>query len=97
MRDIEVTPIGTSSRPGDLVQAWARDARTGQAIHIGELDSNRQGSRCGCECPNCELPLVAVNAAKREYRRRPHFRHPEGAKREECDLLALRAAALRLV
>jgi hypothetical protein len=37
-----------------------------------------------------------VNVAKRAYRKRPHFRHPEGAKRDECDLLALRAAALRL-
>lgn len=81
---------------GDLVLAWARDAHTGQAIHISELGAGRQGSRCGCECPNCGLPLVAVNAAKRVYRKRPHFRHPEGAKRDECDLLAMRAAALRL-
>lgn len=81
---------------GDLVLAWARDARTGRAIHISELGIGRQGSHCRCECPNCGLALVAVNAAKRVWRRRPHFRHPEGAKRDECDLLALRAAALRL-
>lgn len=85
-----------SLHTGDLVLAWARDARSGQAIHISELGTSRQGSHCRCECPNCGLPLVAVNAAKQIYRRRPHFRHPEGAKRDECDLLALRAAALRL-
>jgi hypothetical protein len=86
----------TNADAGDLVLAWARDARTGRAIHISELGLGRQGSHCGCECPNCGLPLVAVNAGKRVWRKRPHFRHPEGAKRDECDLLALRAAALRL-
>lgn len=85
-----------SPQSGDLVLAWARDADTGRAIHISELGRSRQGSQCRCECPNCGLSLVAVNAAKSVYRKRPHFRHPEGAKRDECDLLALRAAALRL-
>lgn len=86
----------SSPQAGDLVLAWARDASTGQAIHISELDISRQGSRCRCECPNCGLALVAVNVGKRVFFKRPHFRHPEGAKRDECDLLALRAAALRL-
>jgi hypothetical protein len=36
-----------------------------------------------------------VNAAKTEFLRRPHFRHPEGAQRDECLVLAARAAALR--
>lgn len=88
--------VSSSPPAGDLVLAWACDASTGRAIHISELDISRRGSRCRCQCPNCGHALVAVNVAKLAYRKRPHFRHPEGTKRDECDLLSLRAAALRL-
>ncbi|MGQ0598603.1 hypothetical protein [Aquabacterium sp.] len=79
----------------ELVQAWARDVATGEPRHILELGKANRGAKSGCECPSCGLPLTAVNAAKTEFVKRPHFRHPEGAARDECMLLAARAAAMR--
>lgn len=79
----------------ELVMAWARDTQTGQPRYILELDADHRGAKCGCECPSCGKPMTAVNAAKAEFVRRPHFRHPEGAQRDECLVLAARAAVLR--
>ncbi len=78
----------------DLVMAWARDSATGQPRYILELDDAHRGSKCGCECPSCGRGLTAVNAAKSNVKRRPHFRHPKGAERKECLILAARAAVL---
>lgn len=75
--------------------AWARDRTTGEPVHILELDASRRGAKSGCDCPHCELPLTAVNAARTEFIKRPHFRHPEGAERDDCLVLAGRAAAMR--
>lgn len=77
--------------------AWARDSITGEPVYILELDKSRTGGKCGCECPSCELPLTAVNAAKVTYIKRPHFRHPNGAESSECMFLAARLAALQLL
>lgn len=79
------------------VLAWARDVETGSPVYILELDKTRTGAKCGCECASCNLPLTAVNAAKTEYRRRPHFRHPDGAEKSACMYLAARLAALQLL
>lgn len=87
--------IGARATLGELVQAWARDVATGTPIHILELGPERRGARSGCECPSCGLALTAVNAAKTQFVKRPHFRHPEGAERDECLVLAARAAAMR--
>lgn len=62
-----------------------------------ELGENRRGGKCGCECQSCDLPLTAVNAAKSEFIKRPHFRHPNGAEKSECMFLAARLAALQLL
>ena len=86
---------GAHQALADLVMAWARDTATGEPRYILELDADHRGAKCGCECPSCGRPLTAVNAAKTEFVRRPHFRHPEGALRDECLVLAARAAALR--
>lgn len=86
---------GARRKLADLVMAWARDSVTGEPRYILELDKHHRGSHCGCECPSCGMPLTAVNAAKMEFQVRPHFRHPDGAEREECFVLAARAAALR--
>lgn len=80
-----------------FVQAWARDSRTGEPIYIMELGPTRRGNHCGCECPSCDQPLTAVNAAKSEYIKRPHFRHPHGAGKSECMYLSARLAALQLL
>lgn len=82
---------------GNHVMAWARDSTTGEPVYVLELDKTRRGSKCGCECPSCDLPLQAVNAAKTEYKKRPHFRHPEGAPKSECLYLSARLAAIQLL
>lgn len=81
----------------NLIQAWARDAMTGVPVYIMELGPERRGGRCACECPSCDQPLTAVNAARSEYIKRPHFRHPHGAAKSECLFLAARLAALQLL
>lgn len=78
----------------DLVMAWARDRTTGEPRYIGELGVKQRGKHSNCECLSCGLPLVAVNAGKQTFIRRPHFRHPEGAEKDSCLVLAARAAAL---
>jgi len=77
--------------------AWARDIASGEPIYILELDATRTGGDCACECPSCDLALVAINAAKEKYRKRPHFRHPNGAEKSECMFLSARLAALHLL
>lgn len=97
---IEVRPTSIESARaalGELVMAWARDIETGEPRYIGEIDAEHRGGKCGCECPSCRLPLIAVNAAKDKVVRRPHFRHPEGAQRDECATLTARATAMRLL
>lgn len=78
----------------ELVMAWARDTDTGEPRYILELGPDRRGAKCACECVSCGLPLTAVNAAKASFKTRPHFRHPNGAERSECVVLAARAALL---
>ena len=77
--------------------AWARDSLTLEPVYILELDKTRRGAKSGCECPSCNLPLQAVNAAKTEYKKRPHFRHPNGAPKAECMYLSARLAAIQML
>ena len=81
-----------SPSSNDLVMAWAVDKDSGQPRYILQLDAAHRGAKSNCKCPSCDLPLVAVNAAKTEFQRRPHFRHPEGAAREHCMIVAARKA-----
>lgn len=89
----------SDSRGGESgpVMAWARDVITGEPVYILELDASRKGAKSGCECPSCGLPLLAINASKQEYIKRPHFRHPNGAVQSECMYLSARLAALELL
>ena len=80
----------------ELVMAWARDIQTGEPRYILELDTDHRGAQCGCECPSCGLALTGVNVARNQFRKRPHFRHPDGAPKDGCAVLAARSAALRL-
>ena len=79
------------------IMAWARDSATGEPVYVRELNKSRTGAKCGCECPSCDLPLTAVNAAKAQYFKRPHFRHPKGAEKSDCMYLSARLAALQLL
>jgi hypothetical protein len=78
----------------ELVMAWARDVATGEPRYILELGPERRGAKCACECVSCGLALTAVNAAKATFKMRPHFRHPDGAERSQCLVLAARTAIL---
>lgn len=86
----ERSPRAPSS--SDLVMAWAVDQDTEQPRYILQLDAAHRGGKSNCKCPSCDLPLVAVNAAKAVFQKRPHFRHPEGAARERCVIVAARKA-----
>lgn len=81
----------------DLIMAWARDAENGEPRYIMELGAERRGSRSGCVCPSCLAPVTAVNAARAEYIRRPHFRHPPGTEKQSCSIVAARFALLKEV
>lgn len=81
----------------DLVMAWAEDINTGEPRYIGELGVEQRGARCNCQCISCKLPLIAVNAATPRFKRRPHFRHPTGAEKNACLVLAARYAALQML
>ncbi len=72
--------------------AWAVDRDTDQPRYILQLDADHRGAKSNCKCPCCGLPLLAVNAAKTTFKKRPHFRHPEGAARELCLVIAARRA-----
>lgn len=76
--------------------AWAVDQDTGQPRYILQLDAAHRGGKSNCKCPSCDLPLVAVNAAKTIFQKRPHFRHPEGAAREHCVIVAARQALAKM-
>lgn len=81
----------------ELVLAWGKDAETGQARYIFELDEQHRGAQSGCVCYSCGKPLTAVNAATTQWQIRPHFRHPDGAERNACLILSARAVALTLL
>lgn len=82
----------TKIKSNDLVMAWAIDSETRKPVYIFELDAAHRGSKCQCLCVSCEMPLTAVNVAKLDYIQRPHFKHPKGAQRDSCLVLAARFA-----
>lgn len=81
----------------DLIMAWARDEDTGEPRYIMELGPDRRGNRSRCVCPSCLAPVTAVNAAKAEFIKRPHFRHPPGTEKQSCSIVAGRIALLKEV
>lgn len=94
---VSSTSEDPTSRLSELVMAWAKDKESGEPVYIFELGADRHGAKSGCVCYSCGLSLTAVNAGKKEWRRRPHFRHPEGAQRDSCLILSARAAAMELL
>lgn len=84
----------TQARLADHILAWAKDTRSGRLRYIMELGELERGAACGCTCVSCNQPLVAVNAAKAEWARRPHFRHESGTESHSCQVLSARAALL---
>ena len=73
---------------------WAHDALTGEARYIHDAEVSKL--RRACVCPACELTLIPVMAGE-PLRIRPtaHFRHPAGAQKDDCSLVAARLAVTR--
>ena len=82
------------ARLQDHILAWARDMGSGKLRYIMELSELERGAACNCTCVSCNQPLVAVNAAKSQWARRPHFRHESGTETHSCQILSARAALL---
>lgn len=73
---------------------WAHDAQTGEPRYIHDPEVAQ--SQCKCTCPACSLSLIPVMTGQ-PLRTRPtaHFRHPAGAQKDDCSLVAARLAATR--
>jgi hypothetical protein len=78
----------------DQILAWARDSASGRLRYIMELSERERGGACGCTCISCAQSLIAVNAAKLQWEKRPHFRHETGTETHSCRVLSARAALL---
>lgn len=84
----------TQRDPDDHVMAWSRDRDTGEPRYILELDEHHRGAHCNCVCAACGASLIAVNAARKTFQVRPHFRHSNGSEKHACLLSAARVAFL---
>lgn len=75
---------------------WAHDARTGEPRYIH--DDEVVEHRCTCVCPACQLNLTPVMPGQpRRVRPTAHFRHPPGAQKDACTIVAARLAATHLL
>lgn len=85
---------GDAAAADTLPLKWAHDAQTGVPRYIH--DPEVVGRECTCTCPACRLQLTPVMAGH-PLRVRPtaHFRHPPGAMKNDCSLVAARLAATR--
>lgn len=73
---------------------WAHDARTGEPRYIHDAEVSE--GRAKCQCPACHLSLTPVLAGQPLHRNpTAHFRHPKGAQKDDCALVAARLAAIR--
>jgi hypothetical protein len=76
------------------VLAWGLETATGFVRHIRDVPRARTGRKCGIECVGCGLPLEAFNGGATVWRHRPHFKHPKGTQREDCEIVASRLAVV---
>lgn len=73
---------------------WGHDSLTGEPRYIHDPEVTEGSAEC--QCPACSLSLTPVLAGQ-PLRRNPtaHFRHPKGAQKDDCTLVAARLAAIR--
>ena len=99
---IEHRKFGADAKPEHPMR-WAVVKATGIAIHIGSLGPDQNGNACDCKCLSCNADLQAVNAGKDAshfLKTNTHgmfFRHPSGHHRKDCNVLAAKFAALKLL
>lgn len=79
------------------VLAWGIETATGLVRHIRDVPRARTGRACGIECVGCGLPLEAFNGGATVWSHRPHFKHPRGTQRQDCEIVAARLAAVAVL
>lgn len=90
-------------RASEKPLAWGRHGESGALKHIHQVPGSENGAACGCTCPGCGGPLVAVNADKdgdylsRPGTLRPFFKHGNGKQHHSCLIRAARAAAMQML
>ncbi|MDZ4187366.1 MAG: hypothetical protein U1D25_04535 [Hydrogenophaga sp.] len=92
--DTHTAPDRPTPDANTVPLTWANDARTGEPRYIHDhevIDGNAE-----CQCPACDLSLTPVLAGQ-PLRKNPtaHFRHPKGAQKDDCTIVAARLAAIR--
>lgn len=92
--DTRAAPARPTPNADTVPLTWAHDARTGEPRYIHDAEVLDGSSEC--QCPACDLSLTPVLAGQ-PLRRNPtaHFRHPKGAQKDDCTLVAARLAAIR--
>lgn len=92
--DTHAAPVRPTPNADSVPLKWAHDSHTGEPRYIH--DAEVIGGSAGCQCPACNLSLTPVLAGQ-PLRRDPtaHFRHPKGAQKDDCTLIAARLAAIR--
>lgn len=92
--DTHTAPARPAPHADTVPRTWAHDARTGEPRYIH--DTEVVDGSAECQCPACDLSLTPVLAGQ-PLRRNPtaHFRHPKGAQKDDCTLVAARLAAIR--
>lgn len=92
--DTQTSPARPTPNADTVPLTWAHDAHTGEPRYIH--DPEVIDGIAECQCPACDLSLTPVLAGQ-PLRRNPtaHFRHPKGAQKDDCTLVAARLAAIR--
>jgi hypothetical protein len=92
--DTRTTAARRTSDTDTVPLKWGHDSRTGEPRYIHDLEITEGNAEC--QCPACEMSLTPVLAGQ-PLRRNPtaHFRHPKGAQKDDCTLVAARLAAVR--
>lgn len=92
--DYHAVTVRPSLHTNSVPLKWAHDSCTGEPRYIH--DTEVINGRAGCRCPSCDLSLTPVLAGQ-PLSKKPtaHFRHPKGAQKEGCTLIAARLAAIR--
>lgn len=87
-------PVASRHAVRREVLAWGIETATGLVRHIRDVSRARTSRACGIECVGCGLPLEAFNGGATVWSHRPHFKHPKGTQREDCESVASRLAVV---
>lgn len=92
--ETQTAPASATPHADTVPLTWAHDSRTGEPRYIHDAEVVNGSSEC--QCPACNLSLTPVLAGH-PLRKNPtaHFRHPKGAQKDDCTLVAARLAAIR--